>query len=220
MQRKILLALILLPAAILGACITSAIVPANIDKPTSTPSTSTSDQLLATPVNASADLDAPIPNFLSGKVTAVVTDTLSVKTDIDGEYQVQVLPETKIWKGNWDDNDRVVEVGDTVTISATVDHTAHSAVADQLYVNIVNVGGLVFDVDPQAQEIHFTIQDAYTQELVKIRLKADQKVANGTESREMMANEVDWPHVKHAQVIGLRLKDGTVEASTTFVGYE
>lgn len=177
------------------------------------------ETLLATPINAGADMDAPIANIVSGKVLDVVSDTLLVNTGIDGQYHIQILPATRIWKGNWDNNDRIVEIGDEVMISGTIDGQSKIGVAQQMYVNIVNTYGLISDVEEQATEIHFVIHDAYTAEAIRVKIDRKQLVAVA-QSGEIAANAVDWQKVKRGQVVGLRLKDATVQGETVFVDYE
>lgn len=170
-------------------------------------------ETIPTPPNSAA-------NTLIGTVQDVVSNTLLIKTEINSQYRVQILPETRIWKGNWDNNDRVIEVGDGVVISGTMDGHNKSGVAQELYVNIVNTYGLISDVEIQASEIHFIIHDGYTAQPIHVKIDRNQMVASSAQSGEITADAIEWQKVKRGQVVGLRLKDGTVQGETVSVDYQ
>ena len=170
-------------------------------------------ETIPTPPNSAA-------NTLIGTVQDVVSNTLLIRTETNSQYRVQILPETRIWKGNWDNNDRVIEAGDEVVISGTMDGHNKSGVAQELYVNIVNTYGLISDVEIQASEIHFIIHDGYTAQPIHVKIDRNQMVASSAQSGEITADAIEWQKVKRGQVVGLRLKDGTVQGETVSVDYQ
>ncbi len=101
-----------------------------------------------------------------------------------------------------------------------VNHKVKIAIAKKIWVNIVSLSGVISNIKHDTTNtLQFNLRDArYGVFLVK--LAPNQKVLPPNADHEVPIDEIQWGKVKFADVVGLKLKDGSVMPEHVSVSYE
>lgn len=215
--RNILLALVMIP--LLTGCQWSVEV-------TRTPATMTPNalQLLPTydvspppPPPPDFDPDAPSANAVIGSVLEITPEHLIVTTTLASTYTIHLVPQTAIWNGGWNP-DRAIEVGDEVSVSGQVDHQAHTAIAEKIWVNLVSLAGTLASpvTYTPAGNLTFTLSDPRYGDFL-IEVASGQKIFSEDVGKELTPDAIQWDIVRYVDVVGLKRKNGTVLADSVSV---
>lgn len=168
----------------------------------------------------SADVQPYIPDgvaperILNGTVVEINGDMLVVEHEERGLITLHLNKNTRIWKGRWD-NSQPIEVGDEFYGygDSNADGTVYEM--EQLEVNIVNIRGEVISVTETAMGLDVELDDVHTGRVL-VHIKPETEVAEAGESVPFAESTFTLSPGDGLQLIGLRLKDGSVDAVQTF----
>lgn len=166
---------------------------------------------VATPTT---DPNAPSDIFIEGVALEAAPDRIVLTTTLGSEYTVYPHSETVYWAGV---NELPVHPDDAVAAVGRVDHTAHTAAANEIYLNFTRITGKVLDVQPGSGTARFTVRDSRRQESFTVELipRPDLSIVIG--NGEVTIDAIPWDAVRIADVIGfVRRDDGVVEGLTIF----
>lgn len=160
------------------------------------------------------DPNAPSDEFIDGLVLEAAAGQIAITTTLGSEYTVYPHSETVYWAGV---NELPVHPGDVISVVGRVDHTAHTAAANQIYVNLTRITGDVSDVRPASGAARFSLYDLRRRESFAVELipRPDLSIAMG--EKTFAIDEIPWDAIRIGDVIGfVRRDDGVVEGLTIF----
>lgn len=157
---------------------------------------------------ASESKRTPVSGYVSGRAVSVASDHVVVKTASQGDVALNLAP-FRIWDDLWV-KEIPIEVGDDITAFDPRDGRM-----PVLYVNIVNLIGTVSNIRREAGILFFDLRGG------PVGAHQDTAYAVKVEQRARVAEPAQeggpWPQEnQRSQVIGRRLKDGSILATTVF----
>lgn len=168
------------------------------------------------PLTTSEPLKGPAVPFVEGRVKKVDLPGFWIETNPQHEeVLVEISDQTIQWDGITWIAEIPVEIGDFVTASGTW-NPDQSFAAIKLYVNIVNLRGKVGQVVDQSELATFEMM-GLNQKVEQISL-APQTILYEGETQSKFQDSHHLPRTgDQVQVIGRRLKDGTVIAVNIYI---
>lgn len=156
--------------------------------------------------------------FFEGRIAKVEPDRLVVETP-DKTISLSVTSQTQLWKGSFKElRDAGVEVGDFCYARALPVDTTNDAtnfVATKIWVNIVNLYGVVQDIQGNKIQLGFPAKSQPMQQALTVHFDAD-TLLNEAARIDVTALKADQP----IQVVGVYQKDGSVKATRLWTTFE
>jgi hypothetical protein len=161
----------------------------------------------------------PLEKILHATIVEIPgDDALVAESDKHGRLLLRLTPSTRIWKGGWDSG-RPIEVGDYFWGYGEPDEEDGVWIVEQMEVNIMNLRGHVVRIDKSSGGLDLQLEDVHDGHVYQVRIVSDSEVVSETLGDQAMAfGETDLEIVvgDGLQVVGLKLKDDSVLATTVF----
>jgi len=148
-------------------------------------------------------------NFRSGVVTSLGPDTIVLKNR-EVEAVLHLSPATRVWEGFWV-KDMPVEIGDWVDAWGEPQADGSLVVADYV-INLVNIYGPIFDIEQGTGAYRFQLLDRRGKSYAVVVEPRTEVSASGRARSPLGDSPLDLYEGQHIQVVGRRLKDGTILA--------
>lgn len=216
---KFVLVGVLAVGGIIGLIVTTqtyAGLPLHIPTPTAEPTCSDCE------VDASGALQPPpsdplVPRekIIKGTVIDVKEDEVVISSTNRGLVTLLILPETRIWKGKWD-NTLPIEVGDFFYGYGEPNEDSTVFTMEQLEVNIVNLRGGITQVTTTAEGVDIEMIESRSEQLEIVHINDETMISTEDGQYPFEERAVEFKVDDGVQIIGIRLKDGTVLATTIF----
>jgi len=158
----------------------------------------------------------PIEKIIYGPVVEVREGYITVNDSIRGLVTLHILPETRIWKGEWN-SDLPVEVGDSLIGHGEPNEDGTVYEMAQMEINVTSLRGAVLDVKKTSEGLDVQLREVYTGESFLIHMTSE-TLAVSEEGNEVpfVEAQLDLRPGDGVQIVGLKLKDGTVVAMLVF----
>jgi len=153
--------------------------------------------------------------LVEGTVVHVKENTIVVSSTKRGLVTLHILPETKIWKGKWD-NTAPIEVGDFFYGRGRPNEDGMVFEMEQLEINIVNLRGGITKVTPTAEGMALEVFESRSEQIEIVHIDAETMITAEDGSYPFGERAVEFKVDDGVQIIGVRLKEGTVLASSIF----
>ena len=161
----------------------------------------------------------PLEKILNATITEIRDDnTLVVESNKHGRILLRIVPETRIWKGGWN-SDRPIEVGDYFWGYGEPDEEGMVWVVEQMEINIINLRGHVVETMKTSTGVDVQLEDVHNGQAYLVRIAPDSGVVSEVVGeQEVLFGETDLEIAvgDGLQVVGLKLKDGSILATTVF----
>ncbi|HEX2036052.1 MAG TPA: DUF5666 domain-containing protein [Chloroflexota bacterium] len=161
-----------------------------------------------------------IPNYVAGRVTAVSPRALKVQTH-QREVTLELPTEMQeFWKGAFAPQAEPLEVGDFVDVWGEPNHDRSVYLVQRLYANIVNRIGTISGVHTQEEATrlaHFDRRMKPADQTATVTVDRRTLVDLGQDERTYDSRVLRLREGQWLQVIGLRLRDGSIRATRIFV---
>lgn len=157
-----------------------------------------------------------VERFASGSVMEVNDKRILLTNPTRGTLVLHLSRTTAVWKGGWDSG-RPIEVGDQVAAWGEPRAGGTEYDVEKMWVNIVNLQGRISNVRQGPSGPQFRLQDRYLGPQ-QVAMQSTTLI-NRPDGRETPfgADLVAPRDGQFLQVIGLRLKDGSVQATRVFL---
>jgi len=166
-----------------------------------------------TPAPASpAEGPKPIVNHVGGTVEKIAPNLLAVKA-YNGTFTLRLSGTSEVWKGKYDRN-AIIDVGDRVEAWGQP-QPGNNLDVERMWVNIVNLVGPISNVADNASTVALTCRDRHRGSL-KVTIDQETLISNGTQEVRYTQGALSLQEGKQLQIIGLKLKDGSVRATRVF----
>lgn len=151
-----------------------------------------------------------VDKYATGEVTEVSRDRILLKTSYGGNVVLRLLPETAVWKGEWNGS-LPIEVGDQIKAWGEP-RTGGTFDVEKMWVNIVNLRGTISNIERESGGLRLRHHDA-CQGLFLVKI--DQRTLVNRDGRAVTfgSSPIDLREGRHLQIVGLKLKDGSVLAT-------
>jgi len=153
--------------------------------------------------------------LVEGTVIDVKEDTVIVSSTKRGLVTLLILPETRIWKGKWD-NTLPIEVGDYFYGYGEPNADDTVFTMEQLEINIVNLRGGITRVTDTVKGMDLEMIESRSEQLEIVHINAETMISTDEGQYPFGKTAVEFEVDDGVQIIGVRLKDGTVLATTVF----
>ena len=170
-----------------------------------------SGKLLPPSVNPAVSFE----KIVEGIVTDVKGSTIVISTPDRGLVTLLLLPKTRIWKGKWD-SAMPIEIGDDIIGYGEPSKDGTVFEMEQLEINVVNLRGGITKVTPTAEGLAIEMLESRSEQIEIVHIDAETMVTAEDGSYPFGERAVEFKVDDGVQIIGVRLKDGTVLASTIF----
>ncbi len=166
-----------------------------------------------TPAPASpAQGPKPIANHVGGTVEKIAPNLLAVKA-YNGTFTLRLSTTSEVWKGKYDRN-AIIDVGDRVEAWGQP-QPGNNLDVERMWVNIVNLVGPISNIADNASTVALTCRDRHRGSL-KVTIDQETLIPNGTQEVRYTQGVLSLQEGKQLQIIGLKLKDGSVRATRVF----
>lgn len=157
----------------------------------------------------------PLEKIIDGTIVEVKGDYVVVNNSVRGLVTLHISPETRIWKGKWD-NDLPIEVGDFFYGygEPNGDRTVYEM--EQMEINIVNLRGAVVSVEKVSEGLNLQLEECYEGKSYLVHITLETLVPKEGQEVPFAKAPFDLKAGDGVQIIGLRLKDGSVVATRVF----
>lgn len=156
----------------------------------------------------------PLRNIVIGDVVDVGETSIVIATE-QGQVTAFIGPETRYWKGEWD-SQLPIEVGDSIVGYGEPNEEGTSFEMEQLEVNVANVRGPVTSVTRTTTGVDVVIAESYTGIPTLIHIGPDTLVMTESGEATFEKSPTEITVGDGFQIIGLRLKDGSILATRIF----
>jgi hypothetical protein len=158
----------------------------------------------------------PIEKIIYGPVVEVREGYITVNDSTRGLVTLHILPETRIWKGEWN-SDLPIEVGDSLIGHGEPNEDGTVYEMAQMEINVASLRGAVLDVKKTSEGLDVQLREVYTGESFLIHITSE-TLAVSEEGNEVpfVEAQLDLRPGDGVQIVGLKLKDGTVVATLVF----
>ncbi|MEJ5308600.1 MAG: hypothetical protein WHX52_02405 [Anaerolineae bacterium] len=170
-----------------------------------------SENRLPPPVNPAV----PFEKIVEGIVVDVKGNTIVINTSDRGLVTLLLSPETRVWKGKWDST-APIEIGDDIIGYGDPDKDGAVFEMEQLEINVVNLRGGITKVTPTAEGLVIEMLESRSEQIEIVHIDAETMITTEDGSYPFGERAVEFKVDDGVQIVGVRLKDGTVLASTIF----
>jgi len=157
----------------------------------------------------------PLENIIGGTVVEVEETRIVISTADRGQVTLQIVPETRIWKGKWD-SQLPIEVGDFLYGYGVPNEESTVFEMEQLEVNIVSLRGPVSSVTQTAAGVDIVLEESYTGVPTLVHIESDTLVTTDSGENAFEETPIEVEVGDGFQIIGLQLRDGSVLATRIF----
>jgi len=157
----------------------------------------------------------PFEKIVEGIVTDVKGSTVVISTPDRGLVTLLLLSQTRIWKGKWD-SALPIEIGDDIIGYGEPSKDGMVFEMEQLEINVVNLRGGITRVTPTTAGLALELRESRSEQIEIVYIDAETMIATENGSYPFGERPVEFRVDDGVQIIGIRLKDGTVSASTIF----
>lgn len=157
----------------------------------------------------------PIEKIVQGIATDVKGNTIVISSSKYGLVKLLISPETRIWKGKWD-NTLPIEVGDDIVGYGEPNANNTVFTMEQLEINVVNLRGGITKVTARTEGVDIEMLESRSEQLESVHINAETMISTEDGQYPFGERAVEFKVDDGVQIIGVRLKDGTVLATTVF----
>ena len=157
----------------------------------------------------------PREKILKGEVIEVRGDEVIVDSTKHGMVTLLISPKTQIWKGKWD-NMLPIEIGDFFYGYGEPNEDNTVFKMEQMEINIVNLRGGITNVTSVAEGVDIEMLESRSEKTEIVHINAETMVSTANGQYPFGETVVEFKVAEGVQIIGVRLKDGTVLATTIF----
>ncbi len=158
----------------------------------------------------------PVEQIIDGTITEIDGDSIVADTSKYGLVTLHLSDETRIWKGEWDGK-LPIEVGDFFYGYGEPDKDGSIWKMEQMEVNIVNLRGAIVSTEETPEGVTLQLEGARENEVYTVYITSKTLlVSDEGQDIPFARDQVDLESGNGVQIIGLKLKDGTVVATRIF----
>jgi len=157
----------------------------------------------------------PLEKIIDGTIVEVKEDCVVVNNSVRGLVTLHISPETRIWKGKWDNN-LPIEVGDCFYGYGEPNEDRTVYEMEQMEINIVNLRGAVVSVEKVLEGLDLQLEEAYEGKSYLVHITSETLVSKEEQEVPFARAQFDLKAGDGVQIIGLKLKDGSVVATRVF----
>ena len=158
----------------------------------------------------------PIEKIIGGTIIEIDGDSIIADSSKYGLVALYLSNETRIWKGEWDSK-LPIEVGDFFYGYGEPGKDGTIWKMEQLEVNIVNLRGAIVSTEETPEGVILQLEGARENELYTVYVTSKTLlVSDEGQDIPFARARVDLESGNGVQIIGLKLKDGTVVATRIF----
>jgi len=157
----------------------------------------------------------PLEKIIDGTVVEVKEDCIVVNNSVRGLVTLHISPETRIWKGRWDNN-LPIEVGDFFYGYGEPNEDRTVYEMEQMEINIVNLHGAVVGVEKVSGGLNLHLEEAYEDKPYLVHITSETLVSKEEQEVPFAEARLDLKAGDGVQIIGLKLRDGSVIAIRVF----
>ena len=220
MNRIIKRALILGVLVVIGTIVITSVTRVRAGVPMQTPATTSEAMCTSDGMDESQPLPpnprVPIEKIIYGTVVEAKESHIVVNDSTRGLVTLHILPETRIWKGKWDSN-LLIEVGDSLIGHGEPNEDGTIYEMEQVEINVISLRGAVLNVKKTSEGLDVQLNEVYTGESFLIHITSE-TLGVSEEGKEFpfIEAQIDLEPGDGVQIIGLKLKDGSVAATRVF----
>ena len=155
----------------------------------------------------------PREKIIKGTVIDVKEDEVVISSTKRGLVTLLILPETRIWKGRWD-NALPIEIGDFFYGYGEPNADGTVFTMEQLEINIVNLRGGITQVITTAEGVDIEMLESRSEQVERVHINAETMISTEDGQYPFRERAIEFKVDDGVQIIGVRLKDGTVLAAT------
>jgi hypothetical protein len=183
--------------------------------PVSTPDSAHPLSAADKPQPLSPNPRVPLEKIVSGTVAEVRESYILVTDPRHGLITLHLSPETRIWKGRWDSG-LPVEVGDFFYGYGEPNEDGTVYEMEQMEVNIVSLRGAVISVKKVSEGLDVQLDDVREGRSYSVHITSETLVSKEEGEAPFAQAQFDLKVGDGVQIIGLKLKDGSVVATRVF----
>lgn len=215
-KRTLLLGVLVVIGTITIISVVQARTGLPIQTPVATPDSARPSDAADEPQLPSPNPRVPLEKIIDGTVVEVKDDYIVVDNSVRGLVTLRISPETRIWKGKWD-SDLPIEVGDFFYGYGEPNENGTVYEMEQMEVNIVNLRGAVVSVKEVSGGLDVQLDEVREGKSYLVHITSETLVVS-KEGQEVPFAEaqLDLKAGDGVQIIGLKLKDGSVVATRMF----
>jgi len=158
----------------------------------------------------------PVEKIIGGTIIEIDGDSIIADSSKHGLVTLYLSNETRIWRGEWG-NELPIEVGDYFFGYGEPDKDGTIWKMEQMEVNIVNLRGAIVSTEETSEGVTLQLEDVHENELYTVHVTSNTLlVSDEGQAIPFARAQVDLESGNGVQVIGLKLKDGTVVATRIF----
>lgn len=149
-----------------------------------------------------------------GDLISVSKESLAIRESNGNTLNLVLNSSSRIWKGGWEDGDPL-EAGDK--IFAWGERTEQSLVVEQVYANIVNLQGKYLGTDKSTPSEVVVTHSDFNAGIASVQLNTKTEIIDSETDKLLPIDSLKLKENQFMQVVGLRLRDGSVRATRAFV---